>query len=243
MSIHYYELSVRLVGSNALREASPEDAVRFNMFLKRRTYAVVSKRPRNAYQKRKIKGTDDLKSIYVPRSELGSEDALLSAMAPFLDGVPEVWRLEMSEEMTVLARYLKEQLSSPGEPVPPLVKLGLKTSTLVDCREGDDGPDLNYLFERITVLSKADPSKVVSQPATLSSLGELETVPADRIEIDDWCAICTEEYLGRGSSSGMVRMPCSHTYHRGCITRWLRRNHACPICRFRMPHELIYLRH
>nr|CAB3462903.1 unnamed protein product [Digitaria exilis] len=30
-------------------------------------------------------------------------------------------------------------------------------------------------------------------------------------------------------------MPCSHAFHYGCISQWLRRNASCPLCR----HQLL----
>ena len=49
---------------------------------------------------------------------------------------------------------------------------------------------------------------------------------------DEDCMICLEE-LKVGSYAS--RMPCSHTFHRICIEKWLKQSHYCPICRFEMP--------
>ncbi|XP_039020508.1 E3 ubiquitin-protein ligase RNF126-like [Hibiscus syriacus] len=46
------------------------------------------------------------------------------------------------------------------------------------------------------------------------------------------CMVCLEELRFGFEAS---RMPCSHLFHGGCIERWLKQSHYCPICRFEMP--------
>ncbi|KAG6420438.1 hypothetical protein SASPL_116965 [Salvia splendens] len=47
------------------------------------------------------------------------------------------------------------------------------------------------------------------------------------------CSICLEEFGGGGGR--VLRMPCWHYFHGGCIERWLKSSHYCPLCRFVMP--------
>ncbi|PKI47185.1 RING-H2 finger protein ATL22-like [Punica granatum] len=240
MSLHYFSISKRM-RSNMLQRATSKDVVRFDILFKWEIVMVNLGPPVIQFSKMMGEsGTLPVKSMRVPRSELGSEDAMLSAMTPFLNCVPEAWRAEMTEELTSLARSLNGQLSHLGKPVSLVVEVRAKILSVVKCREGD-GP-LDHLFEKLTALAKADPYRTLSEPATLSSLEALEAVSADQFETDDRCSICTEEYVSGGSSE-VVCMPCSHAYHRHCIIEWLRRNHVCPICRFQMPHEvIIYIR-
>ena len=48
------------------------------------------------------------------------------------------------------------------------------------------------------------------------------------------CAICLEAYGVRSAPEAAV-MPCSHTFHRRCICRWLGQleegEYRCPLCR------------
>jgi hypothetical protein len=48
------------------------------------------------------------------------------------------------------------------------------------------------------------------------------------------CAVCTEEVAAR---QAVVRLPCAHWYHAGCIGPWLRIRTNCPTCRAELPRE------
>ncbi|XP_038979420.1 E3 ubiquitin-protein ligase CIP8-like [Phoenix dactylifera] len=49
---------------------------------------------------------------------------------------------------------------------------------------------------------------------------------------EEECVICLEDF-DAGAEVSMT--PCSHSFHRRCITQWLEKSHLCPICRYRMP--------
>lgn len=56
---------------------------------------------------------------------------------------------------------------------------------------------------------------------------KLETVTCG--DCTDDCPICLDP-LGSFGASG--RLPCGHTFHRDCITRWIDRGcSTCPVCR------------
>ncbi|CAL4898151.1 unnamed protein product [Urochloa decumbens] len=48
------------------------------------------------------------------------------------------------------------------------------------------------------------------------------------------CAVCTEEVA---AGQAVVRLPCAHWYHAGCIAPWLRIRATCPTCRAELPLE------
>ena len=49
-----------------------------------------------------------------------------------------------------------------------------------------------------------------------------------RVFDDDECAICFAAYeLG----SYQAHMRCGHCFHSRCLTKWLRRQPTCPVCR------------
>lgn len=52
-------------------------------------------------------------------------------------------------------------------------------------------------------------------------------VPRKPIEQD--CAICLNELLSKKKI--IMKLPCSHNFHRDCVLSWLSRKHSCPSCR------------
>lgn len=77
-----------------------------------------------------------------------------------------------------------------------------------------------------------DDDEAGSVPAIESSIEGLDKVILDDLGSNTPCMVCLEE-LSVGSE--VARMPCSHVYHDGCIVKWLRESHMCPLCRFEMP--------
>ncbi|KAF0915479.1 hypothetical protein E2562_036484 [Oryza meyeriana var. granulata] len=59
-------------------------------------------------------------------------------------------------------------------------------------------------------------------------------VPAPEDAVGAVCAVCTEEMAAR---QAVVRLPCAHWYHAGCIGPWLRIRSNCPTCRAGLPRE------
>ena len=54
------------------------------------------------------------------------------------------------------------------------------------------------------------------------------------------CAVCLEEVRGRGEvaeaeAAATTTLPCSHSYHPGCVLPWLAARGACPCCRAAVP--------
>ena len=48
------------------------------------------------------------------------------------------------------------------------------------------------------------------------------------------CAICQDEMI---ATSVAVRLPCDHTFHEECLTKWLGKQHTCPTCRGKLPER------
>ena len=41
------------------------------------------------------------------------------------------------------------------------------------------------------------------------------------------CSICQEAYE---EGDELSTLPCCHTFHAGCVSRWLAGKHSCPVC-------------
>ncbi|XP_031378264.1 uncharacterized protein LOC116193665 [Punica granatum] len=71
-------------------------------------------------------------------------------------------------------------------------------------------------------------------PATESSIRALKRVSyaRDCEGTSSDCSICLEAFK---PGMELTEMPCSHIFHGGCIEKWLKQSHTCPLCRYRMP--------
>ncbi|KAM5581589.1 RING-H2 finger protein ATL13-like [Rosa sericea] len=76
-------------------------------------------------------------------------------------------------------------------------------------------------------------------PASRSSIEGLKKVRFDSLEEDviretPTCAICIKDFV-ECVDELITSLPCAHHYHVDCIVQWLKRDHICPLCRYRMP--------
>ncbi|CAL9122326.1 unnamed protein product, partial [Musa textilis] len=73
-------------------------------------------------------------------------------------------------------------------------------------------------------------SFVVGVPASSDAVKELAVVKYEcgGDVREESCRICLEEF---DEGVEVMRMPCMHAFHGGCLTRWLESNHICPLCR------------
>ena len=72
----------------------------------------------------------------------------------------------------------------------------------------------------------------VNQPADPIAAAEAELPPLPAQMIGSTCSICLDALSERHET---LHMPCSHTFHKDCLLRWLQ-NHSgsCPLCRDRL---------
>eukprot|EP00656_Telonema_subtile_P058050 TRINITY_DN9704_c0_g1_i3.p1 TRINITY_DN9704_c0_g1~~TRINITY_DN9704_c0_g1_i3.p1 ORF type:complete len:127 (+),score=27.71 TRINITY_DN9704_c0_g1_i3:128-508(+) len=43
------------------------------------------------------------------------------------------------------------------------------------------------------------------------------------------CSICQESFK---EAELLVRLPCEHMFHTGCVLKWMEAHTTCPLCRF-----------
>lgn len=112
----------------------------------------------------------------------------------------------------------------------------------------------DLLSKRIsTMLRELQVDGAAVEPVTPDGLKNCEKICKPAIEFDD-CSICLEpadtnisdaivsrfgpDLPGEDDSDDkevlMMRLPCKHTFHVQCVTRWLKQSAACPICRHKV---------
>jgi len=55
------------------------------------------------------------------------------------------------------------------------------------------------------------------------------------IEEEKECIICREEFAA--GAAAVLRLPCAHAFHEGCLDAWLRGRNTCPVCRYELPTD------
>ncbi|KAM0854116.1 hypothetical protein ACQ4PT_050638 [Festuca glaucescens] len=71
-------------------------------------------------------------------------------------------------------------------------------------------------------------------PASSEAIAGLRVTAAGETR-EECCAVCLEDFNEEGGDVHLRTMPCSHSFHEGCIFRWLRVSRVCPCCRFPLP--------
>lgn len=64
----------------------------------------------------------------------------------------------------------------------------------------------------------------------ISLFNSSDSVPELALQPDDSeCCICLYKYV---DGVELCVLPCNHHFHHGCISKWLRINATCPLCKF-----------
>ncbi|KAK1320273.1 E3 ubiquitin ligase BIG BROTHER [Acorus calamus] len=84
--------------------------------------------------------------------------------------------------------------------------------------------ELRLLGESIGTESKGLSDEVISYlPTSKYKIGLFS-----RKEKREECVIC---YMAYKNKDTLITLPCQHEYHSKCITRWLKINRECPVCK------------
>eukprot|EP00931_Biecheleriopsis_adriatica_P108678 TRINITY_DN83016_c0_g1_i1.p1 TRINITY_DN83016_c0_g1~~TRINITY_DN83016_c0_g1_i1.p1 ORF type:complete len:251 (+),score=39.87 TRINITY_DN83016_c0_g1_i1:65-754(+) len=80
-------------------------------------------------------------------------------------------------------------------------------------------------YEKLCKLDEALPKRDTLEQGQVAKLPRL---PASELKEGMECGVCLSELE---ASSEAVKLPCSHTFHVPCITRWLTQcKNTCPLC-------------
>jgi E3 ubiquitin-protein ligase RNF115/126 len=104
---------------------------------------------------------------------------------------------------------------------------------------GDGSGGLEGIIQRII---DADPNKYGPPPASKQAIDSLPqgklndlTTEEEREQEEAKCSVCIEPLTQE--EDDIIRMPCSHLFHKSCLLPWLEQHNSCPTCRFELPTD------
>lgn len=107
------------------------------------------------------------------------------------------------------------------------------SSSVQDSNDMDDAilQEMIRTFGSVRVNPRVE---VDSNPGNVGGLSErdisrLETRQLDSDTPEEYCPVCLEEF--KEGEIVTALSPCLHKFHNVCISRWLRENRTCPVCR------------
>ncbi|PIA32733.1 hypothetical protein AQUCO_04400140v1 [Aquilegia coerulea] len=92
------------------------------------------------------------------------------------------------------------------------------------------------LLQRVQSASMDQPVlQIGASTASIDALEKIKYKPEECEQVTS-CSVCYEEFM---TEEEITKMPCSsaHIFHTECIGKWLKINHICPICRYKMPTD------
>lgn len=134
------------------------------------------------------------------------------------------------DEEDIIARILDQAYrvrSRPSNAGRKLIPIGILVENCIALRQLQF--EARETEEGLTELQEAERS---TKPTKRPWMNAVETIKMDSRDSVNTCSICLEKAT---DGSEAARLPCSHTFHRNCIRRWLDRQPDCPLCRFKLP--------
>ena len=86
-------------------------------------------------------------------------------------------------------------------------------------------------------LARSEATSCKTKALAKAALSTLKIVPID-VEMlcsQPSCPICSEDY---SVGEKVTQLPCSHVYHKLCVSDWLEMKETCPICRFDISNRI-----
>ncbi|CAK9050344.1 E3 ubiquitin-protein ligase RING1-like (RING finger protein 1) (RING-type E3 ubiquitin transferase RING1-like) [Durusdinium trenchii] len=151
------------------------------------------------------------------RASLPSAPAQRAATSMRVESVTVV-ALERPEDGGLLLRVLPNAVARPRDSEP-----GSLSGTVSFVAEDPDQED----------------GELPAEPACDAFVSRLQASTQEAV--GGHCVICAEDIVEHGTP--VVTLNCQHSFHEGCIRRWLTRRHTCPTCRMELEvDDVRYLR-
>lgn len=90
----------------------------------------------------------------------------------------------------------------------------------------DDDSDLDQIIQ--SLLSTRSQGKKPASAEAIQSLERFNYGDPSHNDAKEECAVCQYDYK---HGDELVKLPCSHDYHKDCVVKWLEQNDSCPSCR------------
>lgn len=101
---------------------------------------------------------------------------------------------------------------------------------IVHGAEGQD-VDMNAIMNQLFQSQQPQTNPAAQQ--IIDSLPQIK-ITQEILVKQPQCPVCMEDFHVDEDSS---QLPCKHCFHKDCISRWLRTQHTCPVCRHELPVE------
>nr|GEY28649.1 probable E3 ubiquitin-protein ligase RHB1A [Tanacetum cinerariifolium] len=130
---------------------------------------------------------------------------------------------------------------SPPRPIPFDVVLGIPQSTNAPPNgQAFDGlayqKTTHVKVKELDCEAKGDIPFVESPKKVEDGLETAKGVDSSRIEDEDVCPTCFEEY---DADNPKIVTKCNHQFHLSCILEWNERSDTCPICSQEMDFDVL----
>eukprot|EP00340_Litonotus_pictus_P004670 CAMPEP_0170527384 /NCGR_PEP_ID=MMETSP0209-20121228/12861_1 /TAXON_ID=665100 ORGANISM="Litonotus pictus, Strain P1" /NCGR_SAMPLE_ID=MMETSP0209 /ASSEMBLY_ACC=CAM_ASM_000301 /LENGTH=149 /DNA_ID=CAMNT_0010817873 /DNA_START=215 /DNA_END=661 /DNA_ORIENTATION=- len=97
----------------------------------------------------------------------------------------------------------------------------------------------SHMENIINYLMANDPNKYGNPPAAKDEVEKLVKITVNKENQEEvckmagesCCSVCKDDYE---IESVLLKLPCSHFFHEGCLLPWLKERNSCPTCRFEL---------
>lgn len=76
------------------------------------------------------------------------------------------------------------------------------------------------------IIGIVEESKQLNKKNDIKKLGKYKRVKSEHLDME--CCICMSKYV---KNEGIRFLKCGHSFHKGCVDKWLKDHVDCPICR------------